>query len=143
MTRKVRLVSAVSIVVLGLGFLFWNGMQHFTEYYMTVPQFAAQQADLVGRSAQVEGTILGKSVQYNPASGRLAFSIAGGGKTVNVVYYGSRPDSFGGSVQAIVNGKLGADGVFAAQQLLIKCPSHYAPAPVTPTTSAQGHSAQL
>jgi cytochrome c-type biogenesis protein CcmE len=36
------------------------------------------------------------------------------------------PDLLKDEAQAIVTGKLGADGVFVADELLLKCPSKYA-----------------
>lgn len=128
--RKYRLVAAVAIVVLGLGYLFWNGMHSFTEYYMTIPEVTAQETSLVGHPARVEGEIVGSSVHYTPATQKLTFTLQGGGKDVNIVYYGTRPDDFTGSVHAIVDGQLQSDGVFAAKRVLIKCPSHYKPKPV-------------
>ena len=42
-----------------------------------------------------------------------------------VVYVGPKPDLLRHEAQAIVTGKLGGDGVFYADELLLKCPTRY------------------
>ena len=45
--------------------------------------------------------------------------------TARVVYVGPKPDLLKNEAQAIVTGKLGEDGVFYADELLLKCPTKY------------------
>jgi len=42
-----------------------------------------------------------------------------------VVYDGVMPDLLKNEAQAIVTGKIGADGKFYAKELLLKCPTKY------------------
>jgi cytochrome c-type biogenesis protein CcmE len=42
-----------------------------------------------------------------------------------VVYKGVKPDLLKDEAQAIMTGKIGADGTFTATELLLKCPSRY------------------
>ena len=42
-----------------------------------------------------------------------------------MVYNGVKPDLLRDEAQAIMTGKLGADGVFYADELLLKCPTKY------------------
>src|SRR5690606_21827781 len=44
---------------------------------------------------------------------------------VTVVYIGPKPDLLRNEAQAIMTGKLGEDGVFYAEELLLKCPTRY------------------
>jgi cytochrome c-type biogenesis protein CcmE len=44
---------------------------------------------------------------------------------MQVVYVGPKPDLLKNEAQAIVTGKVGADGVFYADELLLKCPTRY------------------
>jgi cytochrome c-type biogenesis protein CcmE len=44
---------------------------------------------------------------------------------ISVVYVGPKPDLLRGEAQAIMTGKLGADGIFYADELLLKCPTKY------------------
>jgi len=44
---------------------------------------------------------------------------------MTVVYIGVKPDLLKHEAQAIVTGHLGADGIFYADELLLKCPTRY------------------
>ena len=44
---------------------------------------------------------------------------------MTVVYNGAKPDLLRDEAQAIMTGKLGEDGVFYADELLLKCPTKY------------------
>jgi cytochrome c-type biogenesis protein CcmE len=44
---------------------------------------------------------------------------------MNVVYKGVKPDLLKNEAQAIMTGKLEADGSFTATELLLKCPTKY------------------
>ena len=44
---------------------------------------------------------------------------------LQVVYNGPRPDLLRHEAQAIVTGRLGDDGVFHADELLLKCPTRH------------------
>jgi cytochrome c-type biogenesis protein CcmE len=44
---------------------------------------------------------------------------------VKIQYVGPKPDLLRSEAQAIVTGKLNEDGVFIAEELLLKCPTRY------------------
>jgi len=44
---------------------------------------------------------------------------------IQVVYNGPMPDLLKDEAQAIMTGRLGEDGVFYADELLLKCPTKY------------------
>ena len=44
---------------------------------------------------------------------------------IQVVYIGPKPDLLRHEAQAIMTGELGEDGVFYADELLLKCPTKY------------------
>jgi cytochrome c-type biogenesis protein CcmE len=44
---------------------------------------------------------------------------------LKVVYIGPKPDLLRNEAQAIMTGHLGSDGVFYADELLLKCPTRY------------------
>lgn len=128
MRRKTRLAIAGGVVVAALVFLLVNGLRHFTEYYLTVPQVVEAGPQIGSANVSVAGVVLGKTVHYDAQKPLLSFQMKGGGKVLNVVYRGVEPDTFGApDVQAIADGHL-EHGVFVAQHLLMKCPSHYQPA---------------
>jgi cytochrome c-type biogenesis protein CcmE len=44
---------------------------------------------------------------------------------MKVVYVGPKPDLLRDEAQAIMTGRLGEDGIFYADELLLKCPTKY------------------
>ena len=48
-----------------------------------------------------------------------------GRNRLSVVYEGPKPDLLRHEAQAIMTGRMGEDGVFYADELLLKCPTRY------------------
>jgi len=117
---------------------------------MTVDELSANSGDVIGRDLRVSGAVLGDTIQYDPQSLTLRFTVAhvpGDNKEIEaqgglaevlhaavidpdrtrleVVYVGPRPDLLRNEAQAIMTGKIGEDGVFYADELLLKCPTKY------------------
>jgi cytochrome c-type biogenesis protein CcmE len=103
------------------------------------------------RNLTISGAILGDSILYESEVPRLTFTIVEvpadpeeierrGGLSmvleeavadmslprIEVVYEGVQPDMVQHQAQAIVRGRLGTDGRFYADEVLMKCPSRYA-----------------
>ncbi len=104
-----------------------------TTYYYTVDQFTALGAKADGQFVQVNG-MLQPGFRWSPSDLQLTFTLAGQSTAnqVHVVYNGPEPNPFEpGITNVVVAGRLGADGVFHASQLMVKCPSRYTAAPST------------
>lgn len=120
------------------------------QYFMTVDELMTHQTANLGRNLRVSGAVLGDSIRYDPQSLELRFTVAHvpgdnkelesqGGLAVvlhqavedpntariEVVYVGPKPDLLQHEAQAIITGQLGEDGVFYADELLLKCPTKY------------------
>lgn len=120
------------------------------EYFMTVDELKEKGDDAYAKSLRLSGAVLGDTIQYDPQTLTLTFEIAHvtgdnkeierqGGlaevlyqavndptrQRVTVVYIGPKPDLLRNEAQAILTGKLGQDGVFYAEELLLKCPTRY------------------
>jgi cytochrome c-type biogenesis protein CcmE len=120
------------------------------QYYSTVDELFAQGEAAVGRPSQVIGAVIGDTIEYDAEELTLRFTVAHmpadndiledeGGLAaalfdavndptrtkMQVVYYGVKPDLLQHEAQAIVTGELGEDGIFYADELLLKCPSKY------------------
>ena len=120
------------------------------EFFMTVRELQESDKDLTGQNLRVSGAVLGGSIFYDSNTGLLSFTIAHipsdedeiealGGlslilhQAVNdpktprlpVIYQGSPPDMLRHEAQAILTGTLNDEGIFEAEELLLKCPSKY------------------
>ncbi len=120
------------------------------QYYLTIGEMLAQKETLQGRALRISGAVDGATIVYDAPSLTLRFVLADvptdmeaieqagglaaalhravndlGAARVEVVYVGPRPDLLRHEAQAIVTGHLGGDGVFYADELLLKCPARY------------------
>jgi cytochrome c-type biogenesis protein CcmE len=131
-------------------FLIWTSTAASSEYFLTIDELKAKGPDIVDKNLRVSGAVIGDTIQYDPQTLTLMFEAAHvsgdnadleteGGlakalhlavtdptrSRVKVIYVGPRPDLLRHEAQAIVTGHLGADGVFYADELLLKCPTRY------------------
>ncbi len=131
-------------------FLVVSASQSNSEYFMTVDELSAEGTSVAGRNLRVSGAILGNTIQYDAATLTLTFEVAHvpgdnaeieaqGGlaevlhqavmdptrSRIKVVYQGPKPDLLRNEAQAIMTGHIGEDGVFYADELLLKCPTRY------------------
>ena len=139
------------VLILGaVVFLIWTSTAASAEYFLTVDELNAKGSNIVDKNLRVSGAVVGDSIQYDTQSLTLTFEVAHvpgdnalieteGGlakvlhqavvdpsrERMKVVYVGPKPDLLRGEAQAIVTGHLGTDGVFYADELLLKCPTKY------------------
>jgi cytochrome c-type biogenesis protein CcmE len=139
------------ILILGaVVFLIWSSTTATQEYFLTVDELNAKATDVVDKNLRVSGAVIGDSIQYDASTLTLSFDVAHvpgdnaaleteGGLAealhiavtdptrarMKVVYVGPKPDLLRHEAQAIMTGHLGDDGVFYAEELLLKCPTKY------------------
>jgi len=139
------------IFILGaVVFLIWTATAQNAEYFYTIDEINAKGVGALDRSLRVSGAVIGDSIQYDAQTLTLSFEVAhvpadnlaieteGGLAEVlhqavldpsrsrmKVVYVGVKPDLLRNEAQAIMTGHLAGDGVFYADELLLKCPTRY------------------
>lgn len=139
------------IFILGaVVFLIWTSTKASAEYFLTIDELKAKGSSVVDKNLRVSGAVIGDTIQYDAPNLKLTFEVAhvpgdngelekDGGLAValheavidpsrarmKVVYVGPKPDLLRNEAQAIMTGHLGADGVFYADELLLKCPTRY------------------
>ena len=139
------------ILILGaVVFLIWTSTAASAEYFLTIDELNAKGSGVVDKNLRVSGAVIGDSIQYDAQSLTLSFDVAHvpadnlaieseGGLAevlhqavldpsrarIKVVYVGPRPDLLRNEAQAIMTGHMGTDGVFYAEELLLKCPTRY------------------
>ncbi|HSQ39920.1 MAG TPA: cytochrome c maturation protein CcmE [Anaerolineales bacterium] len=131
-------------------YLIFSSTQQNAEYFLTIDELKAKGNQIVDKNLRLSGAVIGDSIQYDPQTLTLTFDVAHvpgdnaeieaqGGLAevlrvaiadptrarVTVVYVGPKPDLLRGEAQAIMTGHLGTDGIFYADELLLKCPTKY------------------
>jgi cytochrome c-type biogenesis protein CcmE len=138
------------LILAAVVYLIFTSTQVSAEYFMTVDELSAQGPDVADRNVRVSGAVVGDSIQYDPQALILSFEVAhvpgsnqevedeGGlaevlhaavadpSRTrIRVEYSGPKPDLLKNEAQAIMTGRMSPDGIFHADELLLKCPTKY------------------
>ena len=113
-------ISAVGVAVA----LVLNAFNSNLVFFYTPTQIADQQAPQ-GRTFRVGGLVQAGSVVREGVTVR--FVVTDTLKTVPVRYEGVLPDLFKEGKGVVAQGQLGADGVFAAREVLAKHDENYMP----------------
>jgi len=147
---KMKFLVGGLLIVAAIVYLIISSTQASAQYFMTIGELESGGASVEGRDLRISGAVIGESIQYDPELLELSFMIADipgdnadieaqGGLAVvlheaaidpnrprlQVVYSGPKPDLLRNEAQAIVTGKIGEDGKFYANELLLKCPTKY------------------
>jgi cytochrome c-type biogenesis protein CcmE len=149
MGRKKFIIGGV-LILAAVVYLIFSATKANAEYFMTVDELQAKGSSMVSQDVRVSGAVVGDTIQYDASTLTLTFDVAqvpGDQKEVDaegglaavlhaavidpnrarlkITYNGPEPDLLKNEAQAIMTGHLGSDGVFHADDLLLKCPTKY------------------
>ena len=95
-------------------------------FFFTPSQVAANEVPQ-GRAFRVGGMVTPGSVKRQADGVTVQFTVTDTAKNVTVTYRGLLPDLFREGKGVVTQGKLGADGVFQASEVLAKHDENYMP----------------
>ena len=118
---------AGGIAVLGIAAaLILNAFQSNLVFFYSPTQVAANEAPH-NRSFRIGGLVEQGSVQRQPDGLTVRFVVTDTAKSIPVMYAGILPDLFKEGKGVVAQGKLEADGVFHASEVLAKHDENYMP----------------
>lgn len=121
------------VVVLGTAaWLMAGSIKATAVYFLTPKELQAKVLEDPGirrTGVKVGARVVAGTVVRDASGKRVTFDMTDGSATYRVDYRGLIPDTFSDSVDVVVEGRLGEDGVFHATTLLAKCASRYEAAP--------------
>jgi cytochrome c-type biogenesis protein CcmE len=145
-----KFIAGGLLIVAAVVYLIVSSTQASAQYFLTIEELATKGSSVENRELRISGAVIGDSIQYDPQTLTLKFIVADipgdnqvieeqGGlaavlhqavidpnrRRLEVVYIGPKPDLLRDEAQAIMTGKIGPDGVFQAEELLLKCPTKY------------------
>lgn len=127
--RNSRILIGALIVVAAITYLAITGFQKSTTYYMEVDGYLSRASALGSQVVRVAGSVKPGTIKWESGNVLLKFTLAGATGSMPVTFKGIRPDNFEDGRAVVVEGRMGADGEFAARKLIIQCPSKYEAAP--------------
>jgi len=147
---RTKFIIGGLLIVAAVVYLIISSTQASAQYYLTIDELISKGEDISDRDIKIAGAVVGDSIEYDSKSLTLQFTIvnvpgdldeiekAGGlaevlhiavadptASRLDVEYYGPMPDLLRHEAQAIITGRIGEDGVFYADELLLKCPTRY------------------
>jgi cytochrome c-type biogenesis protein CcmE len=138
------------LILAAVVYLIVSSTQASAQYFLTVDELNAKGANIVDQNIRISGAVIGDTIKYDTQTLTLSFDVAHvpgdnaeiekeGGLAVvlhqavidpkrsrlKVIYVGVKPDLMRNEAQAIMTGHMGKDGIFYAEELLLKCPTKY------------------
>lgn len=138
-----KFVGVGLIILAAAAYLIVSGTAAGARYFITVEELA--KGSYANQTVRISGAVVGQSIKYDDKNLIIDFEIANipadttdlartlyeavndpNAARLRIHMEGQvKPDLLQNEAQAIITGKLGADGVFVASELLLKCPSRY------------------
>ncbi len=147
---RTKFIIGGLLIVVAVIYLIASSTQAAAQYYLTIDELVEKGESYGDRDIKVSGAVIGESVTYETETLTLRFTVVNvpddldeiedeGGlaevlhnavlnpnaSRIEVVYVGPKPDLLRHEAQAIVTGRIGEDGAFYADELLLKCPTRY------------------
>ncbi|MDQ3666859.1 MAG: cytochrome c maturation protein CcmE [Acidobacteriota bacterium] len=129
MKRRHKRMGFIIAGLAGLGIaaaLALNAFQDNLVFFFSPSQVAAKEAP-TGRTFRVGGLVQEGTVKRDTDGLTVRFAVTDTAQSIPVVYKGILPDLFKEGKGCVAQGKIGADGVFYADQVLAKHDENYMP----------------
>lgn len=150
MKGKSKLMAAGMLIVAAVAYLIVTSTGSTAHYFLTIEEVQAMGGEAADRRLTISGAVLGDTINYDSSEPVVTFTIvqvpgdpreverAGGlakvlhdavsdpdAARMEVVYTDVKPDLLQHESQAIIRGRMGEDGRFHANEVLLKCPTKY------------------
>lgn len=123
---KLRLVVGGVVLVGALLYFAFMAFQGATVYYYTPSEIMDLGPTPDGKMVRVSGKLVPSSFNRGEGSTVAEFELTDGIEQISASHDGVLPDLFfNDHSEIILEGTLGGDGVFASQNVIVKCPSKY------------------
>ncbi len=131
-SNRTRFIIVATVVVLALGFMIWAAFGENTRYFLTVSEFNSRAEIQDGQMVRVSGMLVEGTFDRGDKSTISQFQLTdsegaySGSELLLARYEGVLPDLFfNPHSEIILEGSYSAEGVFHADEILVKCPSKY------------------
>ena len=140
MTRKRRRLYILGLFLLGLGTATALVLAAFQDnlVFFYSPSDLEKKQITAERTIRIGGLVELGSIERGGGRPEIRFKVTDLEKAVPVVYVGMLPDLFREGQGVIATGKLGADGVFRANEILAKHDENYMPPEVADALKRAG-----
>ncbi len=125
--RRLGALLALSIAGGAVAWMSMSSMGEDLVYYWSPTELLAKAEASQGATVRIMGLVETGTVDWKPDEQTLAFRVSDGAKSVLVQGQGAPPQMFREGIGVVVEGQLGADGVFRSRTVMVKHNNEYQP----------------
>ena len=127
MSRSKRFLIGGVIILGALAYMIYGGMQEALVYFKMPSELRAEEKSLQGKFVRMGGMVVKGSLEKDLQNLTYKFQLTDGATAFPVFFKGVPPDLFVEGKGAVVEGRIGADGVFQASTIMAKHAEEYSP----------------
>ena len=127
MAKNKRFLIGGVIILAALSYVIYGGMQQALVYFVTPSELKAKETFSADKFLRMGGMVVKGSLQKDVKNLTYHFELTDGASTFPVFFRGLPPDLFREGTGAVVEGRIGKDGVFQASTIMAKHAEEYSP----------------
>ncbi len=125
--KRAPVLWGAGAILAVFAWLLFGGLQKNVVFFLTPQELLAKGADGVGVPVRLGGQVKPGSVVWDAETLDLRFTVTDGAQEMPVRSTGAPPQMFRDGMGVIVEGRVGAGGVFQASELMVKHSNEYQP----------------
>lgn len=127
MGRSRRFIIGGIIIIAALSYLVYGSMQEAMVYFKTPSELKRQEKTSKDKFLRMGGMVVPGSLEQDLETLIYRFQITDGVESIPVHFRGIPPDLFSEGKGAVVEGRIGEDGIFLATTIMAKHAEEYSP----------------
>jgi cytochrome c-type biogenesis protein CcmE len=127
MAKSRRFLIGGIIILAAISYLVVGGMKEAVMYFVTPSELKAKESSSTNKFLRMGGMVVKGSLQKDLKNLTYRFELTDGTTTFPVFFKGIPPDLFTEGKGAVVEGRIGSDGVFQATTIMAKHAEEYSP----------------
>ena len=118
MAKNRRFLMGGIIILAALSYVIYGGMQQALVYFVTPSELKAKERSSADKFWRMGGMVVKGSLQQDVKNLTYHFELTDGASTFPIFFRGVPPDLFRDGTGAVVEGRIGKDGVFQASTIM-------------------------
>lgn len=123
--RRVGVVATVLVVVGGLGYVVYGGLEDSLVYFLSPTELLDRGAEARHVPVRLGGEVASESVHWDAEALDLRFAVEDAENRIEVHSEGAPPQMFTEGIEVIVEGSLDENQVFHSTNLMVKHSNEY------------------
>lgn len=127
MQKRKRFLIGGFVIIGALSYIMYGGMQEAMVYFKMPSELKAEETGSRDKFLRMGGMVVKGSLQADLKNLTYRFELTDGAAAIPVFFKGIPPDLFTEGKGAVVEGRIGSDGVFQATTIMAKHAEEYSP----------------